>query len=150
MATPINGKLYVTFALQNDEKMDDVAGAGFGYVDVFDLQGNLVKRLVSNGVLNGPWGMALAPGNFGAFSNALLVGNFGDGHINAFDPNSGAFLGQLRDRSGNPIAIDGLWGLSFGNGHSAGKANWLYFTAGPDGEAHGLFGVLFPRGMPLQ
>jgi len=109
---------------------------------VFDTDGNMVRRLASGGSLNSPWGMALAPGDFGDFSNALLVGNFGDGAINAFDPVSGAFLGALTDTQGSPLVIDGLWGLEFGNGASAGPTNSLYFTAGPGGEAHGLFGSL--------
>jgi uncharacterized protein (TIGR03118 family) len=136
----IGGKLYVTFAKQDAKKHDDVAGPGHGFVDVFDTDGHLISRLISRGKLNSPWGLAQAPGNFGQFSNDLLVGNFGDGHINAFDPETGAFLGQLEDKNGNPIVIDGLWSLQFGNGAAAGATNTLFFTAGIDGEAHGLFG----------
>lgn len=138
----IGGQLFVTFALQKPGKHDDLAGPGRGFVDVFDTNGKFVRRLISHGRLNSPWGLALAPSNFGKFSNALLVGNFGDGHINAFDPNSGAALGQLKDRSGNPIVIDGLWALAFGNGAAAGETNELFFTAGILGEAHGLFGKI--------
>jgi uncharacterized protein (TIGR03118 family) len=142
----IGRKLYVTYAMQNDTKHDDVAGAGNGFVDVFDVAGTLVGRLVSNGPLNSPWGLALAPGNFGDFSNVLLVGNFGDGAINAFDPCSGEYLGALQDASGAKILISGLWGLSFGNGRGAGDAITLYFTAGIAGsgtvEDHGLFGSI--------
>ena len=142
----IDGKLYVTYAKQDDAKHDDVAGLGNGFVDVFDTNGNLLERLVSNGPLNSPWGLALAPGNFGQFSNDLLVGNFGDGVINAFDPTTGALLGQLDDTSGSPITIEGLWGLRFGNGGTGGSANELFFTAGIPGpdmiEDHGLFGDL--------
>ena len=112
----------------------------------------MLARLVSTGALNSPWGLALAPGNFGDFSNALLVGNFGDGAINAFDPCSGEFLGTLQDPSGTNIAISGLWGLSFGNGRGAGDATTLYFTAGTPGsgnvEDHGLFGSIQPADAP--
>ena len=142
----INGQLYVTYALQNAAKHDDVAGAGHGYIDVFDLNGNFVKRLVSQGALDSPWGLAVAPPTFGTFSGDLVVGNFGDGTINAFNANTGTFLGTLTDSSNNPIVIQGLWGLAFGNGASAGPANSLYFTAGIPGsgavEDHGLFGDL--------
>jgi uncharacterized protein (TIGR03118 family) len=138
----LNGKLYVSYALQDAQKHDDVAGAGNGFVDVFDMDGNLQTRLISQGALNSPWGMTIAPATFGAFGGALLVGNFGDGWINAFDPNAGTMLGSLHDVRGNVIAIDGLWGLIFGNGGTGGNANTLYFTAGPDGEQHGLFGSL--------
>jgi uncharacterized protein (TIGR03118 family) len=134
------GKLYVSYAKQNALKHDDVAGPGNGYVDIFDMDGNLQSRLISNGALNSPWGMAIAPSTFGAFGGALLVGNFGDGWINAFDPSTGAMLGSLQDPNGNIIAIDGLWGLVFGNGKSGGDQNTLYFTAGPDSEQHGVFG----------
>jgi uncharacterized protein (TIGR03118 family) len=136
----IGGNLYVTFAKQNAAKHDDVAGPGHGFVDVFDTNGNLIRRLIARGSLNSPWGLALAPANFGQFSNDLLVGNFGDGHINVFDPNTGAALGSLQNSGGVPIQIDGLWSLQFGNGAAAGATNELFFTAGIDGEAHGLFG----------
>ena len=142
----IGGKLYVTYALQDAAKHDDVAGAGHGFVDVFDTNGNLITRLVSNGVLNSPWGLALAPSNFGQFSGDLLVGNFGDGTINAFNPTTGAFLGTLDDPNGNPIVIEGLWGLLFGNGGNGGATDQLFFSAGiplpgmSDIEDHGLFG----------
>jgi uncharacterized protein (TIGR03118 family) len=144
----IGRKLYVTYAMQNGLKHDDVAGAGNGLIDVFDFSGALQGRLVSNEPLNSPWGLALAPANFGDFSNALLVGNFGDGAINAFDPCSGEFLGALKDGSGSAITISGLWGLSFGNGRGAGDATTLYFTAGipssGNEEDHGLFGSVKP------
>ena len=142
----IGGNLYVTFAKQNAKKHDDVAGAGHGFVDVFDTNGNLISRLISRGSLNSPWGLALAPANFGQFSNDLLVGNFGDGHINVFDPNTAAALGSLQNSGGIPIQIDGLWSLQFGNGANGGVTNGatneLFFTAGIDGEAHGLFGKI--------
>jgi uncharacterized protein (TIGR03118 family) len=140
----INGSLYVTYAEQDDDAHDDVAGPGNGFIDVFDTNGVLLRRLVSGGALNSPWGLALAPGNFGTFSNALLVGNFGDGLINAFDPTTGASLGQVQDVHGNAVHVDGLWGLAFGNGGSAGSTNTLFFTAGINGERNGLFGSLQP------
>jgi uncharacterized protein (TIGR03118 family) len=140
----IGGKLYVTFALQNDAKHDDVKGPGHGFVDVFSTDGILLQRLASGGVLNSPWGLAVAPAGFGKFGGDLLVGNFGDGRISAFDPVSGTFKGQLRDEAGQPIAIDGLWGLAFGNGASAGDKNSLYFSSGPNDETDGVFGSLKP------
>ena len=138
----IGGTLYVTYAVQDGAKKDDVAGPGNGIVDKFDVQGNFIGRLVTGGALNSPWGLALAPAGFGDFGGDLLVGNFGDGRINAYDPTSGALIGTLLDPSSNPIAIDGLWGLRFGIGGTPATAENLYFTAGPDGESHGLFGKL--------
>lgn len=142
----INGSLLVTYALQDASKHDDVPGSGNGFVDRFDLNGNFLQRLVSNGPLNSPWGLAIAPAEFGVFSNDLLVGNFGDGRINAFDPLTGAFLGTLLDTSGNPLEIPGLWGLRVGNGGNGGDLNSVYFAAGIPGpdlvEDHGLFGSL--------
>lgn len=140
----IGGVLYVTYALQDAAKHDDVAGLGNGYVDEFSTKGNFIKRLISNGPLDSPWGLALAPGNFGSFSNDLLVGNFGNGLINVFNPSTGVLLGDLQDAGGNPIVNQGLWGLAFGNGSASGATNTLYFTAGIPGpdhvEDHGLFG----------
>ncbi len=142
----IGRRLYVTYALQNDSRHADVAGAGNGLIDVFDANGKLIQRLVSNGPLNSPWGLELAPDFFGDYSNTLLVGNFGDGAINAFDPFSGEYVGTLKDGDGNPISISGLWSLQFGNGHDGGDANTLYFTAGVANggnvEDHGLFGFI--------
>src|SRR3989454_1993640 len=138
----IGGNLYVTFALQDAAHHDDAHGPSRGFVDVFDANGNLLKRLISRGALNSPWGLALAPSNFGQFSNDLLVGNFGNGHINVFDPNSGALLGQLKNQKGLIISINGLWGLAFGNGQTAGPTNSLFFTAGINDEADGLFGMI--------
>lgn len=138
----IGDQLFVTFALQNAQKDGNVAGMGRGFVDIFSTDGRFERRLISRGALNSPWGLALAPANFGEFSNDLLVGNFGNGHINVFSPKTGAFLGQLRSSNGRPIVIDGLWALAFGNGAAAGATNQLFFTAGPDGETHGLFGVI--------
>ena len=140
----IAGDLYVSFALQNKAHHDDVAGAGNGFVDVFDTSGNLIRRFASGGPLNSPWGLALAPAGFGAFSNDVLVGNFGDGRISAFAPATGAFLGQLHDPAGHPIAINGLWGLAFGNGGLAGDATTLFFASGLNDEADGLFGTIQP------
>jgi uncharacterized protein (TIGR03118 family) len=138
----LHGQLYVTYAKQNAARHDDVAGPANGFVDIFDTNGNLIRRLVTRGRLNSPWGLTFAPADFGQFSNDLLVGNFGDGRINVVDPHTGEFLGQLRDRNNTAITIDGLWGLAFGNGANAGPTNTLFFTAGIDHEAHGLFGSL--------
>jgi uncharacterized protein (TIGR03118 family) len=141
----IAGQLYVTYAKQDAFLHDDVAGPGNGFVDVFTNDGGFVKRLVTRGTLNSPWGLALAPASFGKFGGDLLVGNFGDGHINVYDPNTGARLGQLRQANGRPIVIDGLWGLRFGNGNAA-KTGELLFSAGPDGESHGLLGKIVTAG----
>lgn len=138
----LGGKLYVTYAKQNDAKDDEVACRGCGFVSVFDTDGRLLMQLASRGTLNAPWGLALAPADFGYFSNTLLVGNFGNGYINAFDPNTGQFRGRLRTPSGRLVAIDGLWSLNFGNGATAGSTNTLFFTAGIEDETHGLFGSL--------
>lgn len=135
----IGGQLYVTYAVQDAAKHDDVAGAGNGFIDVFDLQGNFLKRLVdTGGVLNSPWGMALAPASFGSLGGDLLVGNFGDGMINAFTL-SGTWLGSLASLNGTPITNDGLWALTFGNGGAGGRTDTLYVTAGLNGESDGLF-----------
>jgi uncharacterized protein (TIGR03118 family) len=138
----IGSNLYVTFALQNAAKHDDVAGQGHGFVDVFSTSGHLMRRLISHGQLNSPWGLALAPASFGRFSKDLLVGNFGNGRINAYDPKTGERVGQLKSQAGDPIVIDGLWALEFGNDATAGPSNVLFFTAGIDGEMHGLFGKI--------
>jgi uncharacterized protein (TIGR03118 family) len=136
------GKLYVTYAQQSHSDPDEETGHGSGFVDVFDTDGNLLQRLIRGNHLNAPWGLALSPASFGPFSNALLVGNFGDGRIHAFDATDGKFLGSLEDETGKPIVIEGLWAIAFGNGVSAGDSNALYFAAGPDDETHGLFGSL--------
>jgi len=138
----LGGKLYVTYAKQNAAKNEDVAGAGNGYVSVFDLNGNLLTHLISGGTLNSPWGVAIAPANFGDYGGDLLVGNFGDGTINVFNPTTGAFIAQLQNTSGSVIHISGLWALQVGNGGSGGYPDAVYFTAGPGGEAHGLLGLL--------
>jgi uncharacterized protein (TIGR03118 family) len=138
----INGKLYVTYAQQDEFKHDDVKGMGHGFIDVYDTSGNLLQRLVFRDHLNSPWGLALAPSNFGLFSNDLLVSNFGDGRISAYDPTHGTFVGYLRDPTGHILTIQGLWGIAFGNGTSAGETNQLLFSAGPNDEADGLFGFI--------
>ncbi|MBI1394932.1 MAG: TIGR03118 family protein [Betaproteobacteria bacterium] len=138
----LGGTLYVAYALQDAAGRDEVAGAGLGIVDAFDGSGNLLRRVATGGALDAPWGLALAPTDFGEFGTALLVGNFGDGLIHAYDPVTGALLGTMLTPQATPIVIDGLWGILFGNGGSAGSTSDLYFAAGPDGEAHGLFGRL--------
>jgi uncharacterized protein (TIGR03118 family) len=142
----MGGALLVTYAMQDALGHDDVPGPGNGFVDVFDTDGNLMRRLISQDQLNSPWGLAQAPGDFGQFSNALLVGNFGDGRINAFDPGTGVFQGTLADSVGADLVTGGLWGLTFGNGGNGGATNTLYVTAGIPGdgniEDHGLFGKI--------
>ena len=139
----LGGTLYVTYAVQDAAKEDDVAGAGNGIVDRFDLQGNFLGRVVTGGDLNSPWGLALAPVGFGDLAGALLVGNFGDGLIHAYDPLSGFLRDTLVDEGNSPIVIDGLWALRFGSGAAnGGSATALYFTAGPDEETGGQFGVI--------
>ncbi len=140
----LNGSLYVTYARQDANKHDEVDGLGSGIVDKFDLQGHLLGRVATGGTLDAPWGLAIAPSSFGALAGALLVGDFGDGRINAYSPTTNAFLGQVRGADGTALAIDGLWALAPGNGANAGSSSLLYFSAGPDGERHGLFGVLTP------
>ena len=171
----IDGMLVVTFAKQEEpDASDDEPGPGNGFVDIFDLGGHLLRRFASHGPLNSPWGLAMAPRNFGRFSNTLLIGNFGDGRINSFDPRTGAFLGALSDTDGNAIEIDGLWAIRFGSDdgnredkdgkdkdrddkdddyRDRGKKHHdddddnavLYFTAGPGDEAHGLVGRIMPE-----
>lgn len=140
----LSGRLYVAYAKQDADAEDEVAGAGLGFVDVFDTRGHLLKRLVSQGHLNAPWGLVLAPRHFGGFGRDLLVGNFGDGLINAYDPKSGHFEGQLTNEDRNPIQIDGLWALHFGNG-TFGTPTGLLFTAGIADEQHGLLGEIVAR-----
>jgi uncharacterized protein (TIGR03118 family) len=136
----INGKIFVTYAEVNSQGREAV-GAGLGYVDVFNSDGTLVQNAISQGNLNAPWGMALAPSGFGLFAGDLLVGNFGDGIINAYDPTTFAFIGQLQDGSGNPIANPGLWEIIFGT-NGVGDSNTLYFAAGINSEKDGLFGSI--------
>ena len=137
----IGGKLYVAYAKQDPAAEDEIAGAGLGFVDVYSRRGFLLHRVASRGGLNAPWGLVQAPGGFGRFGHALLVGNFGDGKINAYNIHTGKWLGQLRRPNGHAVQIDGLWGLRFGNGVT-GDPKSLLFSAGIDDEAHGLFGVI--------
>lgn len=132
----INGNLYVAFAKQAKKCCDEVDKLGDGYVDVFDESGNLLSQLVAGGQLDAPWGMTIAPSSFGSFAGALLVGNFGNGWINAYDPNSGSYLGWLNNTKGAPLVIDGLWGL---DPIPTGK---ITFGAGPKKESHGLLGLI--------
>jgi uncharacterized protein (TIGR03118 family) len=151
----IGGVLYVTFAKQDKAAHDDVPGKGHGFVDAFDTSGNLIQRIASRGSLSSPWGIALAPATFGAFKGDLLIGNFGDGAIHAFDAAASGPNGQLHSKGQlltatcAPLIIDGLWALQFGNGSGSGSKDALYFTAGPDGESHGLFGNLVPTAGPV-
>jgi uncharacterized protein (TIGR03118 family) len=135
--------LYVSYAKQDAAKHDDVAGPGNGFVDVYDTSGKLLTHLISQGDLNSPWGLVIAPASFGAFGGDLLVGNFGDGAIHAYDPATGSEKGQLTNTDGNPILINGLWALRFGNGTFA-SPNTLVFTAGIGDESHGLLGEIDP------
>ncbi|KRV49277.1 hypothetical protein AQ490_03520 [Wenjunlia vitaminophila] len=137
----IGSKVFVTYALQDAEKEDDVAGPGNGFVNVFSQEGEFLKRFASRGVLNSPWGLEVAPRKFGRFSGDLLVGNFGDGRINVFDRHTGHFEGTLKDRHGDPITIPGLWGLHRGT-EKAGGRDAVWFAAGINDENNGLLGVL--------
>jgi plastocyanin len=143
----INGAIFVTYARQDKAKVTDVPGTGRGFVDMFDTSGNLMARVATHGALSAPWGLALAPSDFGALSGDLLVGNFGNGMIHAYQQQpDGRWKphGQLKGSNGKALKISGLWGLSFGNGGPAGPTNTLYFTAGPGGGSHGLFGSIQP------
>ena len=148
----LKGSIYVTYAKQDAKKHDEEDGAGKGYVAKFDTSGNLISHLVSGGKLNAPWGLALAPASFGTYAGDLLTGNFGDGRISAFDPVTGAFAGQLTDDLNNPLSIDGLWDITPGNDGQAGSSNTLFFSAGPNGETHGLFGSIsaVPESAPFS
>ncbi len=140
----IGGNLYVTFAKQDAAKHDDNAGPGHGFVDVFAPDGDLLQRLASEGRLNSPWAVTMAPSTFGVFGGDILVGNFGDGRINAFAPTTGEFLGQLHTSHG-PLSVPGLWGLRFPAGSLNTVPGALYFTAGINHEADGLFGDIIPK-----
>ena len=137
--------LVVTYAKQDAAKHDDVAGPGNGYVDVFDNQGNLQFRLAHTIYLNSPWGVAVAPQSFSGFGGDLLIGNFGSGLITAYNASTGAWLGNMFNTNDLPVQIDGLWGLTFGNGGGGGPATTLFFTAGSFGENHGIFGSITPH-----
>lgn len=149
----VGGNLFVTYARQDANGEDDVPSPGSGFVNVFGTDGVLQRRFASKGALDSPWGVAVAPDGFGQLSRALLIGNFGDGVINAFDPDTGVWLNSINDASGKPIQIVGLWGLKFGNGGRGGVSSTLYFAAGIAGsgriEDHGLFGSINPLA-PLQ
>jgi len=132
----------VTYAQQSHKEPDEETDRGSGFVDVFDTSGHLLQRLIQGNHLKSPWGIARAPENFGAFSHALIVGNFADGQLHAFDPDSGKYLGEMKNENGKPVVIDGLWGITFGNGANGGDKNALYFAAGIQDETHGLFGSL--------
>jgi uncharacterized protein (TIGR03118 family) len=136
----ISGRIFVAYAKQDEDAEDEIAGDGLGFVDAFNPDGTFVARVASGDALDAPWGMALAPANFGRFSGDLLIGNFGDGRINAFDPATFEPRGHLKDTHGKAVVIDGLWGIAFGNGAAAGPVNALYFSAGPHDESEGLFG----------
>jgi uncharacterized protein (TIGR03118 family) len=140
----LGGHVYVAYAKQSADKLDEIDGRGLGRLDVFTLGGRLLRRLPQHDLLNAPWGLAKAPAAFGTFSGDLLVGNFGNGRIHAFDPHTLLFKGTLRNRHHEPLVIDGLWALLPGNGTEAGTDE-VIFTAGPDGEAHGLLGTLSAR-----
>ena len=143
------GSIFVTYAKQDAAKKDDVAGNGFGYVDQYTTDGQLVARVASGGRKNAPpnapWGLALAPSGFGVFSGDLLIGNFGNGRVSAYQDRGGGkwvFKGQLRHGDQTIVTMDGLWAIAFGNGAAAGPTTTLYFAAGPGGEAHGMFGSI--------
>ena len=139
----LDGKLFVTYAKQDDFKHDDVAGKGNGFIDEFSLSGKFIARVASNGDLNSPWGLAIAPSDFGKFAGDLLVGIFGDGTIDAYDlKHNDKFVGQLNGVDGKPIAIVDLWALTPGNGGSAGSKGEIYFTSGVQSESQGLFGSI--------
>jgi uncharacterized protein (TIGR03118 family) len=139
----VGNELFVSYALQNSKKHDDVAGPGHGFIDVYSLDGHLLRRLVQAGDLDSPWGMVMATSHFGTFSNDLLVGNFGDGMIHAYDPMTGTELGTLTNGDGNPVQINGLWGLIYGDA-MFGTPNTLFFSAGIADESHGLVGTITP------
>jgi uncharacterized protein (TIGR03118 family) len=140
----LGSKIYVTYAKTISGSRDAMDGPGLGFVSAFDSNGNFLGRVGSQGTLNAPWGMTIAPASFGEFAGDLLVGNFGDGRINAFDLASNSFVGQLNGAGNLPLSINGLWGLTTGNGAMAGSTSAVYFTAGPNNESNGLFGVLTP------
>jgi uncharacterized protein (TIGR03118 family) len=143
----VNNQLYVTYAMQDTAKHDEVAGAGLGYVDVFDLSGNLVSRFASAGALNAPWGIAVAPSGWGSLAGDVLIGNFGDGKINLFKPNGkqlATSVGSLKGSNGQAFAFPGLWSLVFGNGDSDKPLTTLFYTAGFANQTDGVFGTITP------
>jgi len=139
----IGGDIYVSYAKQEEAGSgEEEQGAGLGVVNVFDPQGNLIRRIAAHGQLNAPWGIALAPASFGSFGGALLIGNLGDGRINGYDARTGRFLGNLRGANNQPIEVDGLWGIQFGNGVENQPTNSLFWAAGPNDETNGAYGVI--------
>jgi len=144
----IGGDIFVTYGKQDAEGHDEVDGPGLGFVDMYDTSGMLLGRVATHGSLNGPWGLAMAPSDFGRFSGDLLVGNFGNGLINAFRQSGGTWthVGMVRHSGGMPVRIPGLWGLAFANGGPTGATNQLFFSAGPGDESHGLFGLIQATG----
>ena len=143
----IGSRIFVTYAPREVGGTDEQAGQGHGIVDVFSPDGWLLGRVAQHGQLNAPWGLAVAPSTFGRFAGDLLVGNFGDGTINAYEELANGHFehrGQLRTASGEPVTIDGLWALEFGLSARSGGTDTLFFTAGPDGESAGLFGSITP------
>jgi uncharacterized protein (TIGR03118 family) len=140
----IASDIFVTYAKQDADAHDEIDGQSLGFVDEYDLQGNLVARVAQRGQLNGPWGLAMAPASFGRYAGDLLVGNFGDGQINAYVNGNGGWHhdGTLRSSDGGKLVIDRLWALEFGNAGSNGDPNTLFFTAGPNDESDGLFGTI--------
>jgi uncharacterized protein (TIGR03118 family) len=142
---PIGSRMFVTYAVQDEDRHDDVAGMSHGIVNTFDFGGENRVRFAQHGQLNSPWGVTLAPGGFGELGGNVLIGNFGNGHINAYNPVTGEFVNKLRNPHGQAIAVDGLWTVMFGNGGRGGDPNTLYFTAGVNDEEDGLFGSLAPH-----
>ncbi|HEY2865757.1 MAG TPA: TIGR03118 family protein [Pyrinomonadaceae bacterium] len=149
------GTLFVTYAMQDADREDDVAGVGNGFIDEYDTSGNFIRRFATRGALNSPIGATIAPADFGQFSNDVLIGNFGDSRVNAFDPATGAFLGQLTDTNGDPLVLNGgfqetdtkgLWGIGFGNGVNGAGTNAMFFAAGINEENDGLFGKVTAAG----
>ena len=140
----INGHLFVTYAKREDDEHDETAGPSLGAVNEFDANGNLLRRFTSRGRLNAPWAVVLAPSTFGKFANDVLIGNFGDGAINAFDAATGKFKGQLKGTNHRALKLDGLWGMAFGNGFNNQPVDTLFFAAGPDDENHGVYGAITP------
>ena len=140
----INGHLFVTYAKREEGEDDETAGPSLGIVNEFDANGNFLRRFATRGRLNAPWGIAMAPATFGAFANDILIGNFGDGAINAYDAASGEFKGQLRGTNHRALQLDGLWGMAFGNDLNNQPKSTLFFAAGPDDETHGVYGSITP------
>jgi uncharacterized protein (TIGR03118 family) len=138
-------RMFVTYAVQDADKHDDVAGQGHGIVNTFHLDGSMPQRFAQHGPLDSPWGVAMAPAGFGSLAGTVWIGNFGNGHIDAFDPMTGELIDKVRDSHGQAVVIDGLWSIKFGNGGNGGLANTLYFTAGVNGEQDGMFGSLAPQ-----